>query len=298
MKKMLIFFVAFASIVSGSGDFLMAGYSVAPSAIAAGRGASGVALSEDGGYSFVNPAGVLNASGDRLFFSHANLFQSSRSEHFNITARINEFPFGVSLYYRHLGVAPVILDGSDYNEDNTYAAYDAAISVGSGFIKRGVKFGLSLRLMQESVWHYSNYAVALDGGVISPLLFDRLTLGASFINLGYAGKMDNEKFPLLSLWRAGAAYVIKKSSSINIKSVADIKVLSDGSVSLPLGLEGGNRWLIARAGWNLLHDTESFSAGFSLVFSSFQFDYAFVHYTNNLTDNSQPQFFSLSLYFY
>jgi len=284
------------SLFSDRGTTVMPGYGLTPSAIVLGRGGSGVAVAEDGAYSHINPAGIFNTDGDRIYMSHANLFEDSRSECLNATLLYEIFPIGVTLYYRHLGEAPVVTDGSDYDVNNTYAAYDASASFASGLKTKKMNIGFSLRLMRQEVWNYSTTAVAADGGVILNLPMKGMSAGASVINLGYASAFDKTAYPLTTIMRAGTAYNSTLKNGTNLKLLTDVQASSDGTLSIPVGLEAGNRWLTVRSGWNILHDTQSFSAGLSIKLSSIQLDYAYVHFTENLSDNSQPQFFSLSFF--
>jgi hypothetical protein len=284
------------SLFEDRGTTVMAGYEITPSAITLGRGGAGVAVAEDGAYSHINPAGIFNTDGDRIYMSHANLFENSRSECLNATLLYEKLPIGVTLYYRKLGEAPVIYDGSDYNENNVYSAYDAAVAFSSGVKTERMKIGFSLRIMRQEVWNYSSTALAADGGLLVKLPINGLSAGASVINLGYASAFDNTAYPLSTVVRAGTAYDKTLKNGIRLKALTDVQASNDGSLSIPVGLEAGNRWLTVRSGWNVLHDTQSYSAGLSIKLNSIQIDYAYVHFTENLSENSQPQFFSLSFF--
>ncbi|MBL8024763.1 MAG: hypothetical protein JNL74_00035 [Fibrobacteres bacterium] len=272
-----------------------AGYQLTTSVASMGRGGAGVATADDGAYSHMNPAGIYNSESDRFYLSHSNLFRESRSEFLNASLKYKQ-PVGISLFYRFLGEAPHLTDGANYDENNIYSAYDAALTLTSGYKFSKMDIGYSLKVMHSEIGYYGSTAVAADFGVICKTAITGLDAGVSVLNLGYATAYEKTAIPLTVVMRAGTAYSRKLENGLKLRLLTDIQAASNGTFSIPAGIEAGSRWLTLRGGWNILHDTQTFSAGLSIKLSSIQFDYTYANFTENLSDNSIPQLFSLSVF--
>lgn len=265
------------------------------SARAQGLGGAGAAFLDDGAYATLNPALINLTAHDRIYLGHMNLQQDMKSEFLSATFRYGAVPLGLSLHYLDRGKAPITTDGSDYSEDNTFGTYDAVAALTGGYVFGRFKTGLTAKFLHEAVWDRSVSGVSVDLGVQAALPVMGLSAGAALLNLGRTSAFIGERYPVTSTFRLGTAYTREIKTGLRLAAAADLNLSNDGVATLPFGLEAASDHLSGRAGWHLFHNTQTFSAGFSLSFLTLLLDYCYTHFTDDLSEAGQPHYFALSL---
>lgn len=261
-------------------------------------GGAGVAGVGDGASATLNPAGLRWVGQDQVTLEHINFYQNTSIEFVSAVLVYPGVKIGVAMQYFDLGWGPVTreeAEGSDYSEDNAFAAFDAVGMVTAQFKVKSMDVGITLKGLHEEIWYYGSNGLALDLGVIHAGLAENLTLGASVMNLGRMSAFDKEQFPLTSIFRAGGSYSYELGSGVMLTGMGDVDLANDKTASLPLGLEAAWEYFSLRAGYALFHDTRSFSLGAGVEFGNFLLDYTFIHFTEELNANGRPHFFQLAI---
>ncbi len=255
-------FCAFSQTNTGTtvGQFLL----IEPSARLTGMGNIGVALFDEVSAVYFNPAssGLFQNSG--VVFSHSDWLAGIRYEYSALaikTKKIGTFFF--SFTYLNSGEIDVRTVEKPLGTGERYSVTNLAMGLGYG-LKVSDKFsaGLQINYIQETIWHSSLWAVALNIGIIYEL-WNNVYLGASISNFGTRGKYEGwdlrirydadpkkygdnsslpaelftEKFPLPILFRAGLSFQSSLSSSILTKFSIEAHHPSDNTESLSFGGE-------------------------------------------------------------
>lgn len=260
-------------------------------------GGAGVAAEGDGAGATLNPAGLQDIEEDQIFLEHLSLYQNMKSEFISALIRYPHFRLCASLQYMDLGFGPITnSEGSDYSEENTFHAFDAAFMLTGSFEYHQTRIGITLKALREEIWYYGSNGLAMDIGLIRRGLWDNhLSIGASLMNLGYATPFDKKRYPLTTLFRTGIAYEYELTDEVTLLGLSDLNLSNDGQFTLPLGLEAQWTYVRARAGYHLLHDTRTFSLGGGVEFSRFVLDYSYIRFGNDWNSNGTPHLFSLTI---
>ncbi len=242
------------------GQFLL----IEPSARLAGMGNTGVALFDEVSAIYFNPAsaGMLFNSG--VVFSHAFWLAGISYEYSAVAIKIKNIgTFFGSFTYLNSGEIDVRTVEKPLGTGEKYTVTNLAMGLGYG-IKITDRFstGFQLNYIQETIWHSSLWAIALNAGIMYQLA-NNLYLGASISNFGTRGRYsgwdlrirydvdprkygDNsslpaelftEKFPLPVLFRVGLGYQFNLSSNIISKLNIEAYHPSDNTESLSFGGE-------------------------------------------------------------
>ncbi|MFN3135888.1 MAG: PorV/PorQ family protein [Candidatus Kryptonium sp.] len=316
LKLKLIFIAVFALSIQNSataqtntgttiGQFLL----IEPSARLAGMGNVGAAMFDEISALYFNPAssGLLQNSG--VIFSHANWLAGISYDYSIIAIKTKNIgTFFLSITYLNSGEIDVRTVEKPLGTGEKYRVTNFALGIGYGFkITDKFSTGLQINYIQETIWHSSLWAVALNIGIIYEL-GNNLFLGTSISNFGTRGKYEGwdlrvrydpdprkygdnsnlpaelftEKFSLPLLFRIGLSYQLNVSSSIGTKFSIEAHHPSDNTESLSFG--GEIKFFdvfSARAGYQKLFQKDSevgLTAGAGLQYPIakyvFKLDYA------------------------
>jgi hypothetical protein len=94
--------------------------------------------------------------------------------------------------------------------DSVFGASDLALGLSWGARAAGVGFGVTGKLINETIGRYSATAFAADLGVLKRLDSMPLSLGAALANVGSQVRFVDQGYPLPAALRAGAAYGLTK----------------------------------------------------------------------------------------
>ncbi|CUS99173.1 PorV/PorQ family protein [Candidatus Kryptobacter tengchongensis] len=287
------------------GQFLL----IEPSARLTGMGNVGAAMFDEITSIYFNPAssGLFRNSG--AIFSHANWFAGISYDYSVIAIKTKKIgTFFLSFTYLNSGEIDVRTVEKPLGTGEKYGVTNFALGIGYGFkITDKFSTGFQINYIQETIWHSSLWALALNIGIIYEL-GNNFFLGASISNFGTRGKYEGwdlrvrydpdprkygdnsslpaelftEKFSLPLLFRIGLSYQIDISSSIVTKFSIEAHHPSDNTESLSFG--GEIKFFdvfSARAGYQKLFQKDSevgLTAGGGLQYPVakyvFKFDYA------------------------
>ncbi|HUI91673.1 MAG TPA: hypothetical protein VLX68_05420 [Chitinivibrionales bacterium] len=262
----------------------------APRQIALGY--AGTAL---GGYGFTsfNPASLMLT--DRPY-----LMVCASPRPFDYTIASIEGAWSISNLFFGASVANHFIDGiipADYNavpQYNTPGSYDGTdMSLCVGYKNENLGLGLTINGLQERIVTTTAYGICLSAGIAYWLMPQKLSLGASVLNVGTTtGFLDETKnfgqgAPLPRSGRAGAAYtdtllripytvaadVVYRDVGNKITSASQIA----NRLTVPVGIEAWPiKYVAIRIGKRFNYETEIINFGAALRFAMLTLDMAFV----------------------
>jgi len=282
---------------------------IAPSARAWGMGRSYVALADDIGSAYFNPAGLSNVKNDEFIFMYAPwLKQFVDDLHFSYLAWGREWKdFGnVAAQLTFLSLGEQIQTSPDNVTMGTFSSYEMALAFSYGtYISENIAVGGSFKYIHS---HLSDQGAgnekgsgvgksfALDFGILyyTPFL-PKLTLAASITNIGPdMSYIDADQAdPLPRSMKLGFAYrfIDDEFSKLNWIGDADIDLITledqlVGNENEKMTTEtiystGLEYWygksIALRAGYYLDEDgdVKSPTFGASILWERFQFDFGY-----------------------
>lgn len=291
------------------GQFLL----IEPSARVAAMGNAGVTTFNEVTAAFYNPGalGFMPQSGAQ--FTHSRWLADITYNYAAVGVRLGEA--------NTILLTVTALDSGDIDvrtveqplgTGERYAVRDVALGLGySRRITDRFAAGMQVKFLQETIWHSSMSALALDFGVLYQLPFQAY-IGASVSNFGTRGTFDGrdlrvrydqdpdrfgdnsslpaalktEDYPLPIFFRVGLGLPVTLSAQNQVQFVVDAYQPSDNTNSISFGAEWTFMDLFsARGGYQHLfqEDAETgltFGAGLNYAISAYRvrFDYAWADY--------------------
>jgi len=320
----------FVTDVSKRGTTAAPFLSISQGARATGMGSAFVAVADDPSTIFWNVAGLARQKYNSATFDHTNWF-----------AGIG-YNFGsVSFNLGNLGVIGASFIASDVEEMNvttitepngtgeTFSVTDMAISIAWAFnLTDNFSIGFNPKVVYQGIWKMSDYAFAIDFGVLYNTPFEGITLGMSISNFGskmslsgtsavvlyddntettgnngrIPAELDMESWDLPLGFKVGVAYRPFKAGDHDFILSIDASHPNNNYESINLGGEYTfNNIFSVRGGYKslFLEDSEeSFTLGAGLKQNllgnvSIKFDYAYADFGR--LDNIQK--FSIGIIF-
>jgi hypothetical protein len=292
MKRMYLFNLLFFALVTlGSaqtktgttiGQFIL----IEPSAKVAAMGNAGVAMSSDAMAMYYNPAALGAMTTSSAEFTHNYWFADIKLDYFASSVRIsNAGSLALSITMLNSGEIAVRTVEQPEGTGENYSVSDYAIGIGYGQkITDKFSAGLQITYLQETIWHSTLSAIAVNFGTLYQITPDGLQLGASISNFGARAKYngrdlrirydldpsrngDNsnvpaelytEEFSLPIVFRVGFSYPFTIDKNNVLYLVADAFHPSDNSESMSFGTEYKFMNTVAfRAGYQHLFQKDS-----------------------------------------
>jgi hypothetical protein len=179
--------------VSKVGTTAAAFLEIGPGSVATGMGGAFVSVANDATALYWNPSGIADFTNNEVTIFHANWIASTN---FDYAALV--IPIGVAgnigLSFTSFSMADEKVRTVDQPEGTGefYSAGD--IAVGFSYARKltdRFSIGFSAKYIQETIWHESASAIAIDAGTIFRTdLFNGLTIGASISNFGTQMKLN------------------------------------------------------------------------------------------------------------
>ena len=317
MKTRMRFLLALAALMATEspaqtntgttiGQFLL----IEPSARIAGMGNAGVSIPGEVTASYYNPAALGLFASNGAEFSHSPWLADISYNY--ATAAVQAGSIGVfSLGFTSLnsGDIDVRTVSQPLGTGERYTASSIAIGLGYGrTISENFSAGLQISWIQETIWHSSLTAFALNVGTVYRISADGLHIGASLSNFGTRARYDGtdlriqydadpdkygdnsalpaamyvEDYPLPILFRVGVSYPFSLGEDHRVLVAADAFHPSDNTESVSLGAEyTALKIFSVRAGYQnlFLQDSEvglTLGAGITYTIDTYalRFDYA------------------------
>lgn len=264
------------------GQFLL----IEPSARLAGMGNAGAATYDEVVAGYYNPGawGHLERSGAQ--FTHSLWLADIAYNYAAVGVKTGSYgTFTVTLTSLSSGEIDVRTVEQPLGTGERYSVTNTAIGIGYGLqLTDRFSAGIQLGYIQETVWHSSLTAFAINFGTLYKISEDGLHIGASISNFGtrarYSGsdlriRFDNnpathgdnsnlpgevytEDYPLPILFRVGLSYPFTISRDNRLQVVVDAFHPSDNTESVSFGAEWRMMDLISlRAGYQHMFQKDS-----------------------------------------
>lgn len=261
------------------GDTGLAFLKIGVGARAAAMGEAYVAVAQDPTAMYWNPAGIANTPDLEFHATHNEWISDVRYEYVGAVQGARGQALGVHLAMLHMGE----LEGRDATGQFTesFRAYDFAAGVTYGRrVMRSVEVGATVKLLYEKIQDSNATGFATDFGIRYRTPIRGLTIAATATNLGPEMTFEAESFTLPASGRFGAAYRTRGLLSGLILS-SDVRFPNDSDVKGHVGAELWVHEAIAlRGGAKLNHDEEAGTFGFGVRYREYDFDYAFVPFSD------------------
>jgi hypothetical protein len=156
-----------------------------------------------------------------------------------------------------------------------------------------VRIGATAKVFNSRLAEYSARGFAVDLGGQSDLT-DRMTVGASLLNMGAQSAYDQVSDPLPSDFSLSGRYRLMETVQEDIELAAqmDRPLVSDDPITLGVGAEYTFvHTLVLRAGWKFGAETGPLSVGAGFLWQGLSLDYAY----NTLGDLGMTNRFTLNL---
>lgn len=300
--------------VSKVGTTAAAFLEIGPGASASGMGGAFVSVANDATTLYWNPAGSAVFVKNELAIFHANWIADTKFDYAALVLPLSGIgSLGLSFTSLSIGDEKVRTVEMPEGTGEFYNASDIAIALSyARSLTDRFSIGFSFKYIQQSIWHESASALAIDAGTTFRTdLFNGMVIGASISNFGTKMRMDgrdtrsfgrinennlgsNERIPfniemdswdLPLLFQIGISTNVYKGEDFKVLAAVDALHPSNNFESLNAGLEVSYKdFFFIRGGYRniLLQDSEGgFSFGFGLnsklLFTEdfVRFDYAF-----------------------
>jgi len=277
----LLMLMSTAMFAAGNG---LAFLKIDVDARAAGMAGAYTALASDASSAYWNPAGLAGQTQSSLMLMH-NAWLADISQEFaalQLHYGRHSFAFSANL----LTIPGIEIRGEQPTNEplgkteavNFYGALSYATVIGSQW-----QAGITAKYLYEKYYLEMAPGWAIDLGVQRRNILPGLDAGFAAQNLGQMTKLRNESTPLPMMFRAGAAYHVPYLVLENTPLVAmDVQYVRDEDLYYRFGVEQAIRSFLAlRAGLVLGAETR-WTAGLSINYNSFRFDYAYAPYQYDL----------------
>lgn len=264
------------------GQFLL----IEPSARTAGMGNAGVAMPIDAMSAYYNPAALGALQTINAEFTHNNWFAGITHDFFAASVKFSEASSAaISIASLNSGDIAVRTVAQPLGTGEQYSVTDYSLGIGYGQkITDKFSAGVQVTYFQETIWHSTLSAFALNFGTLYQITADGLQLGASISNFGaraqyngddlriaydfdptrhgdnstLPGELLTEKFSLPVVFRVGFAYPIVFNDNNLINLAVDAFHPSDNSESMSFGGEYiFMKSFALRGGYQHLFETDS-----------------------------------------
>lgn len=251
---------------------------------AAALGEAYVALAQDATAIYWNPAGLAQAQGTQLAFSHLEWLESVNHDFYAVSFAGFGGVLGLGLTTQSIPDIEV-RDRPTAEPIGTFDGRDLALALAYGR-KHGasLSWGVAAKYLYEKIYLNSANGFALDLGAGWQAPGSPVRLAASVQNLGKMGAHAREDIALPALLRAGAAYQLASAGGDPAFALTlENALLFKGGNAVSAGLE---YWpvhgIAGRAGYQLGRENRGLTAGFGANRGSFTLDYGYLPFSNGL----------------
>ncbi len=288
---LFFFFVSTAILRAGSGETGFAFLKIGVGGRAAGMGETAAATT-DATAVFWNPAGLALSPEHSVIFAYNRWIDGI--QHNFAAVKFVKGHNAFAIHYISTGV-----DGIEQREipSETPTAYFSSHDLAVGFsyartISSGWFAGITGKYIYERI-QSSVSAAAFDVGVVhyvrglsdDPDQADRLRLGVVLSNVGFSGKLIEERVNLPSALRLGAEYDIfmNRPSENSWLVAADVEKPFENNIRLHMGTEYGYRSVgFLRMGYQWGYEARGFTAGIGMKFKRLNCDYGYMPFSHAL----------------
>lgn len=256
-----------------------------------GMGSAYVALVDDATATYWNPAGLASVTGTQVTAMHNEWIKDFRQEYVAVGTKLGPGVIGFSF----AGFYTSDLEERDLTGVLTghFGFNDVAMTGAYGFdVARGLDLGIAARYLREMIDDEDATTFTFDLGGKYRVAETGFSLGAAVQNLGGDPTLVEEKIPLPTTVRAGAAFARAISTHGKGTITAEVRKSRAEDARFHLGGEFDYKERVAlRVGGKFGYDEEDLSFGLGITQKRLRFDYALVPLSSDL---GTTHFFSLS----
>lgn len=232
---------------AGTSAFSFLKINIGARAVAMGGAFTG--LADDESALYYNPAGIARLEDNRFIAGYNNLYFDMQSGFLGII-RKRGFDRSIALYVSYLNLGNLVQTDQMGNITGDFGASDIVIGATYALVhKETIAFGVSGKIIYESVQNFSSTGLALDLGAHYHKFRSRFQAGFMVQNLGLQlSSLGDDKSSLPVTFRLGSAYQLKR---IPIQFTADIILPTDNDLDFAFGAEYfESKPVYLRLGWN------------------------------------------------
>jgi hypothetical protein len=243
-------------------------------ASAIGMGGAFVSIANDATSLYWNPSGIASMQQSEFIAVHTNWIADTKFDFGGLVLPLGDFGT-VGFSFTSLSMADMKVRTVELPEGTGefFSAGDiaAGISYGRALTDR-FKIGFTVKYLQQSIWHESASAFAVDAGTLFKTdLFNGLMIGASLTNFGTSMKLsgrDARYFIRIDGSKTGSSDQIP--TEIELDSW-DLPLLFQFGVSTNLMKSENTRWTIAADALHPTDNYESMNVGSEFAYQDYLF---------------------------
>jgi hypothetical protein len=260
--------------VSKSGTTAATFLEINVGAPAVGMGGAFVSIANDATALYWNPAGVATIRQTSAVAVHTNWIADTKFDYAGIALPLTDFgTLGFSLTSLSMGDMQVRTVEFPEGTGEYFSAGDLAAAVSySRQLTERFSIGISGKYIQETIWHESASAFAIDVGTLFRTdLFGGMTIGAALTNFGTNMKMagrDSRQFVRLNPAELGTNGQIPTDIAFDSW---DLPLLFQFGVSTRIFDNDEYRWTLAADALHPNDNYESVNVGTEFAYSDFLF---------------------------
>jgi hypothetical protein len=241
---------------------------------AIGMGGAFVSLANDATALYWNPAGVANLTMNELVAQHTSWIARTKFDFAALVLPLNSFgTLGFSFTALSMDDMPVRTIELPEGTGEYFSAGDIAVGISyAKAISDRFSIGFTGKYIQETIWHESANAMALDiGTTFRTDLLGGLTIGAALLNFGTTMQMsgrDTREFIRVDPTKQGSNGQIPSNIELNSW---DLPLLIQFGVSTSPVNNETYRWTLSVDALHPSDDYESMNVGTEFAYQKFLF---------------------------
>ena len=181
------------SQVSKVGTTAAAFLEIGPGSVATSMGGAFVSVANDATALYWNPSGIADFTNNEVTIFHANWIASTYFDYAALVIPLGEVG-NLGFSFTSFTMADEMVRTVDLPEGTGEFFSAGDIAVGLSYARKltdRFAIGFTVKYIQETIWHESANAIAIDAGTIFRTdLFNGLTIGASISNFGTQMKLN------------------------------------------------------------------------------------------------------------
>ena len=160
---------------------------------ATGLGGAFVAIANDATSGYWNPAGIAKLSGNQINISHTPWLVNTNHNWMSLAMNFGDNAIGVSVNQLDYGTEEITNAESPMGTGQNWDAMDIAVGISySRNLTDQFSFGVTLKYVQQRIWHESSDAMAIDVGLLFITDYSGLTIGMNISNFGTEIEMEGK----------------------------------------------------------------------------------------------------------
>lgn len=262
--------------LSAGADFLKVELPARPAAMAGAF----VAFSDDSSGFLWNPAALGALKQPQLGVTHFNSILDTSFDQVAYAQPLKVWgaDSGVGLQVQHSSTANFNQTDLNGNDLGAIENYDLVLGASAGTaITKSIRLGVGAKLFNSRLAEFRARGFAIDLGAQNQLS-ERVSLGASFMDLGTQEAYDKVADPLPTRLRLGFKATVIDTPEVFIQTAGQLERpwTTNDNITFGLGAEYWYQRVLAfRAGWKFGVDLGPFSLGLGFKYQGFSFDYSY-----------------------